>query len=309
LDFLVTGSCIEGKTVETSKNPERVAFGRIALSAAIWVAFAVITHEFVHRFVPVVGPVPGPGLTLLGAQALVISAATLILLAIRQPAHLISLRGFMATVIWVSLIVFGHYLTHLDSAAIRETLAALHSGMGMGALLASAFMLAVLLGLPFVPSVEMGLMMMTVFGREGAIAAWLATIAGLSLAHAAGRYMPADRVHHWLDRYGLLSANRDPEKPVMDELLERLHLSEKKGHRIGTFLLRHRYLLFAALINLPGNSVLGGGGGIALICGFTRLCRWAPFILTVALASLPIPLLVFLGLIRVDEWLAALGGG
>jgi hypothetical protein len=281
----------------------------VAIAAAIWGAFVLAAHGLIHRFLPVAGPVPGPGLTNLGAQALVISVATLILLAVRQPAHLISPRAFLATVIWVSLIVFGHYLTHLDGAAIRETLAVLHSGMGMGALLASAFMLAVLLGLPFVPSVEMGLMMMTVFGREGAIAAWLATIAGLSLAHAAGRYMPADRVRHWLDRHGLLPANRDPDKPVMDELLERLHLSEKKGHRIGTFLLRHRYLLFAALINMPGNSVLGGGGGIALICGFTRLCRWPQFILTVALASLPIPLLVFLGLIRVDEWLAALGGG
>jgi len=295
--------------VEASGNPGRVAIGRVAIAAAIWAAFAVAAHQLIHRFLPVTGPVPGPGLTILGAQALAISVATLILLTVRQPAHLISLRAFLATVIWVGLIVFGHYLTHLDATAINETLASLHEGMGMGALLASAFMLAVLLGLPFVPSVEMGLMMMTVFGREGAIAAWLATIAGLSLAHAAGRYMPADRVHHWLDRHGLLPATRDPGKPVMDELLERLHLSEKKGHRVGTFLLRHRYLLFAALINVPGNSVLGGGGGIALICGFTRLFRWAPFILTVSLASLPIPLLVFLGLIPVDEWLAALGGG
>jgi hypothetical protein len=180
--------------------------------------------------------------------------------------------------------------------------------MGMGALLASALMLALLLGLPFVPSVEMGLMMMAVFGREGAVGAWLATIAGLSLAHAAGRYMPANRLHRWLVRHGLLPADRTPGKSPMTYLLERLHLSVKKSHRIGAFLLRHRYLLFAALINMPGNSVLGGGGGIALICGFSRLYRWPLFLLTVALASLPIPLLVFFGLIRVDEWLAALGG-
>jgi hypothetical protein len=178
----------------------------------------------------------------------------------------------------------------------------------MGALLASALMLAILLGLPFVPSVEMGLMMMTVFGREGAIAAWLATIAGLSLAHAAGRYMPADRVHHWLDRHGLLPADRDPGESPMAGMLERLRLSGKKGYRTATFLLRHRYILFALLINMPGNSVLGGGGGIALVSGFARIYRWPLFLLTVALASLPIPLLVFFGLIRVDEWLAALGG-
>ena len=178
----------------------------------------------------------------------------------------------------------------------------------MGALLASALMLAVLLGLPFVPSVEMGLLMMTVFGREGAVAAWLATIAGLSLSHAAGRYMPADRVHHWLDRHGLLPADSDPGESPMAGMLERLRLSGRKGYRIATFLLRHRYLLFALLINMPGNSVLGGGGGIALVSGFARLYRWPPFLLTVAIASLPIPVLVFFDLVRVDEWLAALGG-
>ncbi len=281
---------------------------RIAVSAAIWTAFVLAAHEAIHRFLPVTEPVPGPGLKMLAAQALVITLATLALLAVRQPTHLITLRVALATAIWVSLIVLGHYLAQLDVASIRDTLAALREGMGMGALVASAFMLAVLLGLPFVPSVEMGLLMMTVFGREGAIAAWLATIAGLSLAHAAGRYMPADRVQHWLDRHGLLSADSDPGESPIAGMLERLRLSKRKGYRIATFLLRHRYLLFAALINMPGNSVLGGGGGIALVSGFARLYRWPWFLLTVAVASLPIPVLVFFGLVRVDEWLAALGG-
>jgi hypothetical protein len=280
----------------------------MVFSAAIWTAFVLAAHELAHYFLPVTGPVPGAGLKTLGAQALAITLAALALLAVRQPTHLITLRAVLATAIWVCLIVLGHYLSHLDVAAIRETLAALREGMGMGALLASAFMLAVLLGLPFVPSVEMGLMMMTVFGRDGAIAAWLATIAGLSLAHAAGRYMPADRVHHWLDRHGLRPADGDPGESPMAGMLERLRLSKRKGRHIVAFLLRHRYLLFAALINMPGNSVLGGGGGIALVSGFARLYRWPWFLLTVALASLPIPLMVFFGLVRVDEWLAALGG-
>jgi len=294
--------------VEASSNPERLAIGRMVFSAAIWALFVLAAHELIHRYLPVTEPVPGSGLKMLGAQALAVTLATLALLAVRQPTHLIALRAALATAIWVSLIVFGHYLAHLDAAAIRETLTTLREGMGMGALVASAFMLAGLRGLPFVPSVEMGLLMMTVFGRDGAIAAWLATIAGLSLAHAAGRYMPADRVHHWLGRHGLLPADRDPDKSLMADMRERLHLSERKGRRIAAFLLRHRYLLFAALINMPGNSVLGGGGGIALVSGFARLYRWPWFLLTVAVASLPIPLLVFFGLIRVDEWLAALGG-
>ena len=294
--------------METSSSPKGFAIGRLAVSVAIWAAFILLAHEAVHRFLPVTGPVPGAGLKMLGAQALALTLAVLALLALRQPTHLLTPRAVLAVAIWVSLIVLGHHLSHLDAEMVRATLAALRAGMGMGALLASAFMLAVLLGLPFIPSVEMGLMMMTVFGREGAVAAWLATVAGLSLAHAAGRYMPADRLHHWLDRHTLLPADRNSGKSTMAGLLARLHLSEKKGRRIGAFLRRHRYLLFAALINMPGNSVLGGGGGIALVGGFARLYRWPWFLVTVALASLPIPLLVFFGLIRVDEWLAALGG-
>ena len=282
---------------------------RVALTAVIWLCFVLAAHELVHHYLPVTGAVPGPGLAMLGVQALTVSLAVIVLLMLRQPSHLITIRALIATAIWVSLIVLGHYLSHLDALAIRQTIAALHDAMGMGALLASALALAILLGLPFVPSVEMGLMMMVVFGREGAVAAWLATIAGLAMAHAAGRYMPSEWLRHWMLRHGLLPEGGDSDQSPMLALMDRLHLSDRRGHRIGAFLLQHRYLLFAALINMPGNSVLGGGGGIALVSGFTRLYRWPHFLLTVALASLPIPLAVFFGLIQVEEWLAALGGG
>lgn len=294
---------------EVSGNPRRVALARLVFAVAIWVLFLLAAHELVHRYLFEIGPVPGPGLTMLGIQALAVTLATLLLLLLLRPAHFIGLRAVVATAIWVVLIVFGHYLSHLDAPDIRETLAALREGLGMGALVASAVMLAMLLGLPFVPSVEMGLLMMTVFGREGAVAAWLATIAGLSMAYAAGRYMPVEWLHRWLERHGLLPKDRAPGRSLMADLRRRLHLSDRWGHRAAAFLMRHRYLLFAALINTPGNSMLGGGGGIALVCGFARLYRWPWFLLTTALASLPIPFLVFFGLIPVEDWLAALGGG
>lgn len=279
---------------------------QLALSGVIWLAFILAAHEAVHRLLPVKEAVPGPGLTTLGLQTMAISPAVLLLIILRQPRHFVTLRMVLATVIWVGLIVAGHYLSHLDAPAIRQTLADLHEAMGMGALLASAVALAILLGLPFMPSVEMGLMMMAVFGREGAVAAWLATIAGLALAHAAGRYMPVEWLRHWMERQGLMSADSSDGQSPMLALMDRMHISPQRGHRLGAFLFRHRYLLFAALINMPGNSILGGGGGIALVSGFTRLFRWPHFVLTTALASLPIPLLVFLGFVEVDRWLAAL---
>jgi len=269
--------------------------------------FAFAAHEFVHRFLFGVGPIPGPGLKILAAQAGAVSLATLALLLALRPRHFLGARAVLATTIWVALIVFGHYLSHLQPVEIRETLAALREAMGMGALVAGAVTLAILLGLPFVPSVEMGLLMMAVFGRDGAVAAWLATVAGLSIAYAAGRYMPVDWMLRWLQRYELVSRDRDPTQAFIPELSDRLETSDGKWRQAAALLVRHRYLVVAALINLPGNSVLGGGGGIALMCGFARLYRWPWFLLTVALASLPIPLLVFLGLAPVESWLAALG--
>lgn len=288
--------------------PRQAALIRLAISVLVWVVFIAAAHSLVHRFLFDIATVPGPGLKMLGLQALAVTLSTLTLLVLVRPAHFVSPRGILATAIWVTLIVFGHYLSHLETAEIRTTLAALHGGFGMGALVVSAVMLAILLGLPFVPSVEMGLLMMAVFGRDGAVAAWLATVAGLAMAFAAGRYMPVAWLHHWLERHGLLAPHGDEERSRFAVWLERLHLSEKHRARLTAYLLRHRYLLLAVLINMPGNSVLGGGGGIALVCGFTRFYRWRWFLLTVALASTPIPLLVFFGFVEIDQWLGALNG-
>ncbi|UCH73858.1 MAG: hypothetical protein JSU82_16310 [Rhodospirillales bacterium] len=286
-----------------------MAVARLGLAVAVWAVFVLVAHELLHRFLFEVGPVPGPGLKVLATQASLVALATLLLLVALRPSHFLSLRAIIATLIWVALIVFGHYLSHLEVVEIRETLASLRESMGMGALVASAVTLAILLGLPFVPSVEMGLLMMTVFGRDGAVAAWLATISGLSLAYAAGRYMPVEWVGHWLARHGLTNTSAPTEQSALARFVRQTRLGTTRTGRLAAFLLRHRYLLFALLINMPGNSVLGGGGGIALISGFTRLYRWPWFVVTIALASLPIPLLVFLGLIQVDAWLGALGTG
>lgn len=294
---------------DASRSAGPAGLRRLAVVLGAWIAFALAAHALLHFGPFEAGPVPGRGVVTLAVQAGTVSVAAILLIVALHPLHSIRLRTVVAATIWVSLIVFGHSLTHLPLPEVKETLAALHEGLGMGALAMSAAMLALLLGLPFVPSVEMGLLMMMVFGRDGALAAWLATIGGLSLAFAAGRYMPADAVSRWLQRHRLaVPQEGDPAAgPALQALVEGSRLG-RAGGRTVSFLLNHRYLLFAALINVPGNSVLGGGGGIALLCGFSRLYRWPWFVLTTALASLPIPLLVFLGLIRVDRWLAAVGG-
>jgi len=60
-------------------------------------------------------------------------------------------------------------------------------------------------------------------------------------------------------------------------------------------LLRYRYVALAVAINTPGNVILGGGGGLALMAGLSRLFSPLPFLLTVLIAVLPVPLLFFVG--------------
>ena len=59
-------------------------------------------------------------------------------------------------------------------------------------------------------------------------------------------------------------------------------------------LVRHRHLALAGALNLPGNFLIGGGGGIALIAGVSKLYSVTGFVLTSAIAVAPVPLAVYL---------------
>jgi uncharacterized integral membrane protein len=56
-------------------------------------------------------------------------------------------------------------------------------------------------------------------------------------------------------------------------------------------------------LNLPGNSVLGGGGGIAALCGLSRQFYWWRYVLTLIVATAPIPLLVLVGQVEIEPML------
>ena len=65
---------------------------------------------------------------------------------------------------------------------------------------------------------------------------------------------------------------------------------------------RHRrYLGLALVFNLPGNSIFGGGGGIAMLSGASELFRWRAFLLTVMLATSPVPVLMLIGIVSLEH--------
>ncbi len=153
---------------------------------------------------------------------------------------------------------------------------------------------ALLLALPFVPGVEIGLALLAMHGAAAAPFVYAATLAGLMLAYGAGCLVPSAMLAEGLRRLGRKRAAAALQDWCALPPAGRLPVLAAQlpgwlASRVGTL----RFVLLAALFNLPGNAVLGGGGGIALIAGLSRLYPPLPTALTVALAVAPVPLAVW----------------
>ncbi|PWE34212.1 hypothetical protein DDZ14_00390 [Maritimibacter sp. 55A14] len=154
---------------------------------------------------------------------------------------------------------------------------------------------ALLLAIPFVPGVEIGLAVLMAYGAAGAPFVYLATCLGLLLAYCVGRFLPVA---------SLIAVFRDLHMRRACELLSRMEpldgparLALLRGHlpeRLAPAALKWRYLALALLINLPGNAVIGGGGGILLMAGLSRIFLFRSVVLTIVLAVAPVPLAVII---------------
>jgi hypothetical protein len=174
---------------------------------------------------------------------------------------------------------------------------------GIGVLIGGGILYVLLLSLPFVPGVELGVLLMCVFGKEGIVFVYLATITGLCLAFWIGRLLPQKWVESRLQILGFSQTCDNPGDEI-DGMLKHL-ASNRRWHqyRFQSFFSKYRYLAIAVLFNVPGNYLIGGGGGISLACGFSRRISWKWFLLTVILAVAPVPLLAFFGVIQLEAFL------
>lgn len=163
---------------------------------------------------------------------------------------------------------------------------------------------ALLISVPFVPGVELGLSLMLMEGPWIAPPIFLSTVAGLSLAYAVGEWVPYARLRRVFEDLHLMTASRllDAVEPLSrDQRLEALRARAPAWLRpVAT---RYRYLLIAILVNLPGNAVLGGGGGILFTAGLSRLFFPVQTVLTILVAVAPVPLAVWLFDIDLGAWL------
>jgi hypothetical protein len=171
---------------------------------------------------------------------------------------------------------------------------------GRGVLIAGGIIYSLLLSLPFVPGVELGILLICTFGKEGIVFVYLATVAGLSLAFLIGRLVPRRWIDSGLERLGD-SRSCSSQSDEIEKMADCMSAGRKHiPSWLKSYLVKYRYLTIAVLINLPGNYILGGGGGISIACGTSRRISWKGFLVTVALAVSPVPLLAYLGIIQLE---------
>ncbi len=159
----------------------------------------------------------------------------------------------------------------------------------------AAGLYALLLALPFVPGVEIGAAMLSVLGPPVAALVYAATLTGLLLAYAAGRLIPVRLTTGALRRIGLHKvADGIARIATMKRAARMSALTEGFSGPVAAFILRYPELTLIVLFNLPGNALIGGGGGIAMVAGMSRAVPVARFILAAAIAVAPVPLAVYL---------------
>jgi len=152
-----------------------------------------------------------------------------------------------------------------------------------------------LMALPFVPGMEISLALLAAFGYQVAVFIYAATVVALMISFLVGRLLPVPLIASFLGFLRLDRAENLVRRLEPLNAAQRLEaLIEHAPRRIVPALLKHRYIAIAVALNLPGNAIIGGGGGIALLAGISGLFTIPRYLAVVSLAVLPVPVAVML---------------
>jgi len=275
---------------------------RVVLTVAAWILLVVYVHKLGHQYLGDIKTAFNTPVSRIIFQILfIVGLVYLVILSLPGiPAP--GLRGILSIGIWAAVLAVGHQLSHAGFHEVQTILSPESLGLDILSITFAAILYMIVLALPFVPAIELGILIMVLFGLLGIIVAYMATVGGLFLAFTAARFLPASAYNKWMVKLGI-----EPDRPGVKAVMESLIVGEPGNTRLGgrmkSGLLRHRHLMLAASLNLPGNSVIGGGGGIAFVCGASGIFRWGGFLATALLATAPIPIVVSLGLVEVGPLL------
>ena len=169
-----------------------------------------------------------------------------------------------------------------------------HESMLQFIVFGATLLYILLMALPFMPGIEIGLAVMILLGSKGALLIYLSTVLALSISFVIGRMTPPHLIRQLLDWFHLYKASAlVAQLEPLDQQQRLKLLYEKAPSKLVPFLLKHRYLAIVAILNLPGNALIGGGGGIGVIAGMSKIFPFYAFISVVAVATAPVPLFFF----------------
>ncbi|NIO38885.1 MAG: hypothetical protein GTO41_01015, partial [Burkholderiales bacterium] len=146
------------------------------------------------------------------------------------------------------------------------------------------------MAVPFVPGIEIGLALMLMLGPGGIALVYICTQLALALSFLFGRLVPPRYIANAFDWLHLEQARRLVEELDRTPANQRIHkLAERSPSGWIAFLVRRHYLALAVALNLPGNAIIGGAGGIGMIAGMSRAYPFPYFVILMALSTLPVP--------------------
>jgi len=170
-----------------------------------------------------------------------------------------------------------------------------HDTILQGVLLIALLIYILLMATPFMPGIELGLAVMLLLGSKSALLIYLCTLIALSISYTIGRFFPLRLVLRFLKWLYLEKASElITQLEPLDQQERLAFLNRKTPTKIAPFLIKHRFVTIAVVLNLPGNALIGGGGGIGLVVGMSNLVSFYKYFLVMAVAVLPVPLCVYI---------------
>lgn len=210
-----------------------------------------------------------------------------------------SLRGVLLRIgILIGVVVLATWGTHMIRDALDLQIRPDNEQQVHQAIMIGAVAYIVLLAMPFVPGAEIGIALLAGLGAAIAPLVYVCTVTAMMLAFMVGRFMPIRTLEEFLRAFRMRRAADLVARAAPLSQDERVAmLLEGQSTRVVRLALQYRYVAVAIAINTPGNSIIGGGGGIMIIAGLSGIFTPFATFLTVVLAVSPVPLaVIFLGL-------------
>lgn len=154
------------------------------------------------------------------------------------------------------------------------------------ALLLFAVLYAVLLAIPFVPGTELGWLIIALFGTVGILVAWFSTVIGLALSYWSALL---------LGRHPVFARLMQRRQAMCDSDPAQLALVARILQRCLRWQERYPCVFVLVTLNVPGNLLIGGGGGIAWLTAVTPGVRFSYFIVTATVGTAVVPLVLLAG--------------